>query len=46
MWHFYTIEYYTVVKKNNDILKFGGKWMGCNYNEEPKMNTKFHVSTQ
>ena len=26
MWYIYTMEYYTVLKKN-DILKFGGKWM-------------------
>ena len=26
MWYIYTLEYYTA-DKNNDILKFGGKWM-------------------
>ena len=26
MWYTYTMEYNTV-KKNNDILKFAGKWM-------------------
>ena len=26
MWYIYTIEYYTA-EKNNDILKFAGKWM-------------------
>ena len=26
MWYIYTMEYYTV-EKNNDILKFAGKWM-------------------
>ena len=26
MWYIYTMEYYTV-GKNNDILKFEGKWM-------------------
>ena len=26
MWYIYTMEDYTVVK-NNDILKFSGKWM-------------------
>ena len=26
MWYIYTMEYHTVVK-NNDILKFAGKWM-------------------
>ena len=25
MWYIYTMEYYTA--KNNDILKFAGKWM-------------------
>ena len=25
-WHINTVEYYSVVKKN-DILKFAGKWM-------------------
>ena len=27
MWYIYTTEYYTAEKKNNDILKFAGKWM-------------------
>ena len=27
MWYIYTMEYYRV-EKNNDILKFAGKWMG------------------
>ena len=27
MWYIYTMEYYIAVK-NNDILKFVGKWMG------------------
>ena len=26
MWYNYTMEYYTA-EKNNDILKFVGKWM-------------------
>ena len=26
MWYIYTMEYYTA-EKNNDILKFTGKWM-------------------
>ena len=26
MWYIYTTEYYTA-EKNNDILKFAGKWM-------------------
>ena len=26
MWYIYTMEYYTA-EKNNDILKFAGKWM-------------------
>ena len=26
MWYIYTVEYYSVGKKN-DILKFAGKWM-------------------
>jgi hypothetical protein len=26
MWHIYIIEYYSAVK-NNDIMKFAGKWM-------------------
>ena len=25
MWYIYTMEYYTA-EKNNDILKFAGKW--------------------
>ena len=27
MWYIYTTDYYIAVK-NNDILKFVGKWMG------------------
>jgi len=26
MWHLYTVEYYLAVK-NNDIMKFAGKWI-------------------
>ena len=26
MWHIYTMEYF-IAEKNNDILKFTGKWM-------------------
>ena len=26
MWYIYTMEYYTA-EKNNDFLKFAGKWM-------------------
>lgn len=26
MWYIYTVEYYPAVK-NNDIMKFEGKWM-------------------
>ncbi|KAL6043127.1 hypothetical protein STEG23_019308, partial [Scotinomys teguina] len=26
MWYIYTMEYYTA-EKNNDIMKFAGKWM-------------------
>ncbi|KAL6030253.1 hypothetical protein STEG23_005822 [Scotinomys teguina] len=26
MWYIYTMEYYTT-EKNNDIMKFAGKWM-------------------
>ena len=26
VWYIYTMEYYTA-EKNNDILKFAGKWM-------------------
>jgi len=26
MWYIYTMEYYSVIK-NNDFLKFRGKWM-------------------
>ncbi|KAL6045277.1 hypothetical protein STEG23_023103 [Scotinomys teguina] len=26
MWHMYTVEYYKA-EKNNDIMKFAGKWM-------------------
>ncbi|KAL6091743.1 hypothetical protein STEG23_010245 [Scotinomys teguina] len=26
MWYMYTMEYYTA-EKNNDIMKFAGKWM-------------------
>ena len=25
-WHIYTIEYYSAIK-NNDFVKFAGKWM-------------------
>ena len=27
VWHIYTLEYYSVVKKKNDILKFACKCM-------------------
>ena len=26
MWYIYTIEYYSIIK-NNDFVKFTGKWM-------------------
>jgi hypothetical protein len=26
MWYIYTIEYYSSIK-NNDFMKFAGKWM-------------------
>ena len=26
MWHIYTMKYYSAIK-NNDIMKFAGKWM-------------------
>jgi hypothetical protein len=26
MWYMYTTEYYTAIK-NNDFMKFAGKWM-------------------
>jgi hypothetical protein len=26
MWHIYTMEYYSAIK-NNDFMKFAGKWM-------------------
>jgi len=26
MWYIYTIEYYSAIK-NNDFMKFTGKWM-------------------
>jgi hypothetical protein len=26
MWYIYTIEYYSAIK-NNDFIKFTGKWM-------------------
>ena len=26
MWHIYTVEYYSAIK-NNEFLKFLGKWM-------------------
>jgi hypothetical protein len=26
MWYIYTMEYYSVIK-NNEIMKFVGKWM-------------------
>jgi hypothetical protein len=26
MWYIYTVEYYSAVK-NNDFMKFTGKWM-------------------
>jgi hypothetical protein len=27
MWYIYTMEYYSAIK-NNDIMRFDGKWMG------------------
>jgi hypothetical protein len=27
MWYIYTMEYYDIAIKNNDIMKFSGKWM-------------------
>jgi hypothetical protein len=27
MWYIYTMEYYSAIK-NNDFMKFLGKWMG------------------
>ena len=27
IWYIYTMEHYLVVKKDNDIMKFAGKWM-------------------
>ena len=27
MWYIYTTEYYSAVKKDNDILKFASKWI-------------------
>ena len=29
MWYIYIIEYYSAIK-NNDFLKFSGKWMDLN----------------
>jgi hypothetical protein len=26
MWYIYTVEYYSAIK-DNDIMKFAGKWM-------------------
>ena len=26
MWYIYTMKYYSAIK-NNDFMKFGGKWM-------------------
>ena len=27
IWYIYTMEYYYIAGKNNDILNFAGKWM-------------------
>jgi hypothetical protein len=27
MWYIYTVKYYSAIK-NNDFMKFAGKWMG------------------
>jgi hypothetical protein len=27
MWYFYTVRYYYSAIKNNDFMKFTGKWM-------------------
>jgi hypothetical protein len=30
MWYIYTKEYYSAIK-NNEFMKFGGKWMNLEY---------------
>ena len=27
MWYTYTMEYYSVIKKTSEVMKFLGKWM-------------------
>lgn len=27
MWYMYTIEFYSVIKRRNEIISFAGKWM-------------------
>jgi hypothetical protein len=33
MWYIYTMEYYSAIK-NNEFMKFLGKWMGLNKKEK------------
>jgi hypothetical protein len=50
MWYIYTMEYYSAIK-NNELMKFLGKWMGlenislCEVNQLQKNTHGMHILT-
>ena len=36
MWYIYTVEYYSVGKNNDDIVKFVGRWMELEKNNSER----------